>query len=390
MLSAVRDLAHSSCLSDPATAAISARSGEFQSAQYEAAFNDRQLEKTRPQLRATLLFCSCFFVAFSLTDFSVLGYGRDAFILLLTRLAVALTAAAGCVLSSRNPESVALTRLAASAAEIVALVAFQVVVAYRPNEIAWHAMSMALMLIVVYLYIPNRLAYSVAIALAATGGFIAMVLALGRLNASELLTMSMLLVLANAFGCVAARRYQVLWREEFRVQTVLHQMSMHDALTGCFNRNYLQHGLLEAELARAQRFKLHLTVIMCDLDHFKQVNEKHGHIGGDLVLAHFGRLLTSMTRTRVDSVVRYGGEEFLLVLPETALEGGVMLAERLRRALSESAVLPDARVTASIGVASANFAVDAPRSLREMISSADQLLYEAKNGGRNQVRAQHV
>lgn len=388
MLPAVLDLTHSSNFADPATAAVSARSGEFQNAQCEAGFNQRQLAKTRSQLRATLLFCSCFYVAFSLTDFSVLGYGRDAFILLLARSMVALTAAAGWFLSCRSPDSVRVTRLAASVAEIAALVAFQLVVVYRPAEIAWHAMSMALMLIVVYLYIPNRLAYSVAIALSATAGFIAIVLAMGRLNASELLTMAMLLVLANAFGCVAARRYQILWREEFRVQSVLHQMSLHDALTGCFNRNYLQQDLLESELARAQRFKLHVTVIMCDLDHFKRVNDTHGHIGGDMVLAHFGRLLTGMTRARIDSVVRYGGEEFLVVLPETTLEGGVMLAERLRAALAESPVLPGARVTASIGVASANFAVEAPKTMRELISAADQLLYEAKNGGRNQVRAQ--
>jgi diguanylate cyclase (GGDEF)-like protein len=199
--------------------------------------------------------------------------------------------------------------------------------------------------------------------------------------------MSMLLLLANAFGSVAARRYQIVWREEYRAQSVLHQMSLNDALTGCFNRNYLQQDLLESELARAQRFKLNLTVIMCDLDHFKQVNDKHGHIGGDLVLAHFGRLLTGMTRARIDSVVRYGGEEFLLVLPETTLEGGVMLAERLRAAMADSVILPGASITASVGVASVDFAVEAPKTLRELISAADRLLYEAKNGGRNQVRS---
>lgn len=387
MNSAVRDLISVSLPSDPAAAVISPRRGEFEDAQYEAAFNQRQLEKIGPQLRSTLLFCSCFYVAFSLTDFSVLGYGGDAGLLLLARLLVALTAGAGCVLSYLRPQSVSATRLAACATEIVGLLAFQLVVVYRPNEIAWHAMSMALMLIVVYLYIPNRLMYSFAIALTATAGFIAIVLTMGRLNASELLTMSMLLLLANAFGSVAARRYQIVWREEYRVQSVLHQMSLHDTLTGCFNRNYLQQDLLESELARAQRFKLNLTVIMCDLDHFKQVNDKHGHLGGDLVLAHFGRLLTGMTRARIDSVVRYGGEEFLLVLPETTLEGGVMLAERLRAALAGSVILPGASITASIGVASVDFAVDAPKTLRELISAADRLLYEAKNGGRNQVRS---
>ena len=317
------------------SSAISSRNGEFKDPAAESGFTRSQLNQTQVQLRSTLLFCSCFYLAFSVTDFSVLGYGGDAWLLLLVRSSVALTAAIGAVLTLRNPDSVAITRLAASATEIVGMLAFMLIVRMRPAEIPWHAMSMALMVIVVYMYIPNRLVYSVAIALCATAVFIAMALSAGILTPSETLTMTMLLLLANAFGAVAARRYNVVWREEFRAQSILKNLSMHDPLTGCYNRQYLQQELFEPELARALRFKQRLTVIMCDLDNFKTINDTCGHSGGDLVLTEFARILLSMTREGIDSVVRYGGEEFLLVLPETDLDGGALLAERLRRAFSE-------------------------------------------------------
>ena len=376
----------------PCTSTVSVRTGEFNDAVAESAFTQSQLRKTQVQLRATLLFCSCFYVAFSVTDVGVLGSSSAALFLLLVRMTVAATAAMGCLLIWRRPESVGMTRLAASATEIVGMAAFLLVVRERPGEMPWHAMSMALMLIVVYIYIPNRLVYSVTIALAATGAFIVEVLAIGTMQQPELLTMTMLLLLANTFGCVAARRYNVLWREEFRSQSRLKNLSLHDSLTGCYNRQYLQQELFAPELARAHRYKLQVTVIMCDLDHFKAINDTCGHSGGDLVLVEFASLLLNMTRRGIDSVVRYGGEEFLILLPETDLAGGAKLAERLRSTFSDAGafrqVNPTINTTASFGVASLNCAASqSPWSLGELISRADELLYSAKKGGRNQVMA---
>jgi diguanylate cyclase (GGDEF)-like protein len=372
--------------------AIGSGRSEFCCGVTEARFLTHHLAKTQSLLRLALLFCSIFYLAFSVTDVAVLGYGHGALVLFLARLAVASTAAACSWLTYRLRQSVALTRLAATAVEVVGMATFMLVVAYRPDEIPWHATSMVIMLIVVYLYIPNRLVYSLAIALAATGVFILMTLAVGHLKPSDLVTMTMLLLLANTFGFVAARRYHRLWREEFSAQSILKNISMHDHLTGCFNRRYLHEKLLDNEIARAQRYNLCLTAIMCDLDHFKVVNDSFGHCGGDAVLRAFSQLLTTMTRESVDSVVRYGGEEFLLILPETDLQGGVLLAERLRVAFAAATTGQEAhqriRTTASFGVATVDFArARKTISLTDLIARADEQLYDAKSGGRNQVKA---
>jgi diguanylate cyclase (GGDEF)-like protein len=358
----------------------------------ESRFLAHHLEETQSHLRLTLIFCSFFYLAFSLTDIAVLGYGRDALILFLGRLAVAITAAVCSLLPYRQRQSVAMTRLAATAVEVVGMSTFMLIVVYRPDELPWHAMSMAIMLIVVYIFIPNRLVYSLAVALSATGVFIIVAFAVGNLKSSDMLTMSMLLLLANTFGWVAARRYHRLWREEFRTQSILKNLSMHDHLTGCFNRRYVHEKLLDSEISRAQRFGLCLTVIMCDLDHFKIVNDSYGHHGCDAVLRAFSELLKQMTRKHIDSVVRYGGEEFLLVLPETDLYGGVLLAERLRVAFSAAATIHEVgqniSATASFGVATVDFARSRKMiTLDSLIATADKLLYDAKTGGRNQVKS---
>jgi diguanylate cyclase (GGDEF)-like protein len=214
-------------------------------------------------------------------------------------------------------------------------------------------------------------------------------MALGTLNAGRMLTMGMLLLLANLFGAAAARRDAHLWREQFWTQQILTNLSVRDALTGAFNRRHLNAGLLDAEIARARRHGLPLTLIMCDLDGFKAINDTHGHQAGDTLLQDFASLLLSMTRDGVDTVVRYGGEEFLLILPETGLDRGKDLAERMRaRFASARSIHGNAHIatTASFGVVSARLSPQLPVvASHALIAHADELMYAAKRGGRNRV-----
>ena len=164
----------------------------------------------------------------------------------------------------------------------------------------------------------------------------------------------------------------------------LRDQSVRDPLTGLFNRRYLEESL-GRELIRAQRQNAALSLIMADIDHFKNVNDTYGHPAGDKVLKVFGELIKKYSRGS-DIYCRYGGEEFLLVCPDMTGDKAYERAEQLRMAISETSITFEGsviKVTASFGVASHPQHGDTDNKL---ISAADSALYEAKNAGRNQVK----
>jgi diguanylate cyclase (GGDEF)-like protein len=368
--------------------------GEFASSTSETAFLTSHIERTRAMLGFTLVFCIVFFLCFFATDIAVLGLDNAMRQTLPARLLVAASAGTCAWLAYRRPLSIRATRLAASLAEGIALCCFMVVALARPMEVHWHAMSMVAMLVVIYLYIPNRLVYATAIAISATLVFLALTMfVLPPRPASDLLTMGMLLTLINTFGILAARRYNRVAREQFALQMKLKHLAERDQLTSCYNRHYLHDHLLEHELGRALSLRHPVSVILCDIDHFKRINDSFGHHEGDAVIRTFAGLLHSMVRDGVDAVVRYGGEEFLVVLPGADLAGATRLAEDMRAAFAAHAVAPDAdgpsvQTTASFGLATFDFAGEKGRvTLPDLILTADKLLYAAKRNGRNRVEA---
>ncbi len=159
----------------------------------------------------------------------------------------------------------------------------------------------------------------------------------------------------------------------------LEQLSVTDGLTGLANHRALMQRLTD-ELLRSRRNNHEFTVIMCDVDHFKQYNDAFGHPQGDVVLKQVAGLLREATRT-VDCVARYGGEEFAVILPETAMAGALEVAERIRTRV-EAAEFPGRRITLSIGVAGYPIHDDTSQGV---MAAADAALYTAKRGGRNQV-----
>ncbi|MEN6374297.1 MAG: sensor domain-containing diguanylate cyclase [Smithella sp.] len=164
----------------------------------------------------------------------------------------------------------------------------------------------------------------------------------------------------------------------------LRDQSVRDPLTGLFNRRYLEESL-GRELIRAQRQDTMVSLIMGDIDHFKNVNDTYGHPAGDKVLKVFGELIKKYSRGS-DIYCRYGGEEFLLVCPDMTGEKAYERAEQLRMAISDTPITFEGsviKVTASFGVASYPQHGDTDNAL---ISAADNALYEAKNAGRNQVK----
>ena len=161
----------------------------------------------------------------------------------------------------------------------------------------------------------------------------------------------------------------------------LADQAAHDSLTGLLNRRELDARAGEA-VALAQRHVRPLSCLMLDLDHFKEVNDLHGHAAGDQVLRETGRRLSAACRIS-DVVARYGGEEFVLLLPETPLQAAVVLADKLRSVLAQAPFeAGDARISiqASVGVASLTGVMQTPASL---LAAADKALYRAKSLGRD-------
>ena len=164
------------------------------------------------------------------------------------------------------------------------------------------------------------------------------------------------------------------------------QLASTDALTGTLNRRALAESLAN-ELDRARRYNLYLTVLLADLDRFKQVNDLRGHLAGDGVLRQVGELLRHEARS-VDIVARYGGEEFVVVMPETTVRGAAVFAERVRGKIAARDFAPAGeeplRLTVSIGLA--GFPNEQITSADGFLALADQALYRAKREGRNLVR----
>jgi diguanylate cyclase (GGDEF)-like protein len=143
---------------------------------------------------------------------------------------------------------------------------------------------------------------------------------------------------------------------------------------------------LDKELMRARRHIRDLSFLMLDIDHFKKINDVHGHLAGDYVLKEVARIIQQRIR-RDEVLARYGGEEFAVILPETTLEGAHALADGLREKIEESRFVFQSetiRVTISVGAALLH---DSDRTSLDLIKRADEKLYEAKRSGRNRVVA---
>ena len=178
----------------------------------------------------------------------------------------------------------------------------------------------------------------------------------------------------------------ISYRKE--IEEKLEYRAKHDYLTGLYNRIELENHI-QNELARAERYEHNLSLFLIDIDHFKQINDSYGHQTGDEILKQFALFLQETVRT-TDYVARYGGEEFVVILHETNLQEAEELAERLRsktEALNFSLKQALSKITICIGIASYP---EHGQSYDEILEMADSAMYQAKNNGRNRIRAASI
>ncbi len=161
---------------------------------------------------------------------------------------------------------------------------------------------------------------------------------------------------------------------------LLEEMSNRDRLTGLYNRGFIDE-TLTSEIERAERYGSHLSIILVDIDHFKQVNDNFGHQMGDKVLQAVAGVLSANLRS-IDKVGRWGGEEFMIICPNSSVQQATLLAEKLRCEIEQIPINKLSHITASFGIAGFH-----KNSMEEMVNEADAALYRSKNAGRNCVCA---
>lgn len=193
-------------------------------------------------------------------------------------------------------------------------------------------------------------------------------------------------VLSNSFVDMIESLREKQYEIE-RVQQELQTSAITDTLTGLYNRRHLIDIFPKLQ-AQARRDNRIITAILCDLDHFKQLNDRYGHLAGDQALRDFAKILASQSRSN-DFIYRMGGEEFLILTLSNDTNGGTVLAEKIRHATREHLIVHKGHVISlavSCGVSSMPPSEDPEQGLNSLLTRTDRALYQAKQGGRNQVR----
>ncbi len=165
----------------------------------------------------------------------------------------------------------------------------------------------------------------------------------------------------------------------------LNELSMTDGLTGLYNHRYLQQRL-EIEMQRSERYRIPLALLMIDIDDFKRLNDTYGHLFGDYALKHLSAILLQFTR-KIDIVGRYGGEEFLLILPQTGEDMALRVAERIREGVASTSIKPEAVQSIYLSITIGVACLPRPdiHSSADAIQAADNALYLGKRNGKNRV-----
>ena len=374
--------------------------GAFTDCAAERAYRDWAHPETVRQARWALVAAGLLFALYIPSDAA--RFGLDAVLsgLLVLRLLISGGALLTALAVHRIHQPGALAG-AVLVFELLVIPIHWVIVANYYDDVLASALTELLVVLAIYLLIPNRLPLMVLAGLYASAGYFYIAAQRLDVDAGLLAQLATLLLLINLLGAVYAHRTQRLQRNQFwelmeerrlrhaleqeverreRLESELRQLATTDPLTGAWNRRHFLE-LAAKEVNRSRRYGRPLAVMLIDIDNFKRINDTLGHSAGDQILTRLARILRRTLR-KPDAFGRLGGDEFAVLAPELDEDAARQMAERLREAMEVTLPGADFVVTISIGVAAWNETED---TIEPAMHRADQALYRSKHEGRNRV-----
>lgn len=380
--------------------ALSALRGEFRDPLTERRYRAHVKASMAGYVRNALIVWATLWMAFLLSDYLQFGLSEAFVEALVLRVFLGSLLLLGAFLVHRWP-GLAPSGIVVTPLELIGFSLFFLLYFVSPLEdLPWIVAVTMVMLIGLFVLLPNRLLLSALVAVYAIGGTMLSVWAVvPETTALRMTVLGLMLLLPSVSGLFTAYRFEAVRRREFaaleRAQAELEQrrileqelqrQASTDPLTGACNRREYER-LFEQEARRARRHGRPLAVCVLDLDHFKHVNDTYGHNAGDAALVLTAEICRAGMRDS-DILGRLGGEEFVLILPETTAADAASVAERLRAQLERTDVVACQqrfRLTGTFGVTALS---ERDQGISDLVLRADEALYEGKRAGRNQVCA---
>lgn len=381
---------------------ISPLTAEFTDPQTEAGFRAHIADSMARHLRAALWGWAALLVLMCWLDYQFNGFDLNGRLLFVSRVTIIAGLLLLIIRSWRSPIDIT-DGYAITFMEVIGFAAYFLIFLLRPSLTSYNLGMMMVLLIATYVFVPNRLMTAMVAVLFGIVGMMATMWLIGMENSSQI-GLLILMVIPSVLGHGAAHRLHRTEREQYallrkaeaanaqlvreieqrkQLERELKHQAITDPLTGLFNRRHFDE-LYERERERARRHGTPLTLVMVDLDFFKEVNDRYGHECGDIVLRDVAQFLRDGLR-QPDLVGRLGGEEFVLLLPETDTEEARVMIERLRSRLAERVMVvagESVSVTATFALAAVHPERD---SLNDALRVVDLALYQGKDEGRNRL-----
>lgn len=357
---------------------ISAITGEFNEVELENKFFSYMLEETVRHFRRNLLLISFIFLLFIIPDYFLIEDWGSLTIIFLIRMLFLLLSILYFLRIQHMPHYL---YIFSSVYEFVgSILTWSLLLFYEHPDAVIHQQGLIVIILAIFFIIPNRFVIKVFMSLLLTVGFFFIALLRDLFSISSyswgLLVFSILIII---FCALTTRRLNRLQRMQFQAAQELRRISTVDSLTDTYNRLKFDEEI-DKEISRAQRYQLPLSAIMFDLDNFKVINDKFGHLEGDKVLKKISLLVRGIIRES-DLLFRWGGEEFIILLPNTDLNSAIQLAYRGQDCIRNAEFKPIERLTCSFGVAT----LKKGETANSFTARLDQFQYRAKKAGKDRI-----